>query len=63
MMRKLNDFGFLDERFDGEIYVYEEEARRLLARRICAMSFRHDIEILIKEGLIEQSMITYDYKR
>jgi hypothetical protein len=63
IMRKLNDFGFLDERFDGEIYVYEEEARRLLARRICAMSFRHDIEILIKEGLIEQSMITYDYKR
>ena len=63
IMRKLNEFGFLDERFDGEIYVYEEEARRLLARRICAMSFRHDIEILIKEGLIEQSMITYDYKR
>ncbi len=62
IMRKLDELGFLDERFNGEIYVYEEEARRLLARRVCAMSFRHDIEILINEGLLDEDDITYNYK-
>jgi len=60
IMRKLNELGYLDERFDNELYLYEEEARRLLAKRLCAISFKNDIEILIAEGLIKPESITYN---
>lgn len=60
IMRKLDELGYLDERFDNEIYLYEEEARRLLAKRLCAISFKHDIELLIKEGIIDPNKITYN---
>ena len=60
IMRKLNDLGYLDSRFDNELYLYEEEARRLLAKRLCAISFKTDIELLIKEGIIDGNKITYN---
>ena len=60
IMRKLNELGYLDERFDNELYLYEEEARRLLAKRLCAISFKNDIEILISEGLIKPESISYN---
>ena len=59
IMRKLDDLGFLDERFDSEIYIYEEEARRLLAKRLCALSYKTDIQFLINEGIIKASDIPY----
>ena len=60
IMRKLDEFGYLDERFRGDdIFIYEEEARRLLARRLCAMSFKNDIEILMNQGIIDKSRLTY----
>lgn len=59
IMRKLNDLGYLDSRFDSELYLYEEEARRLLAKRLCAISFKTDIELLIKEGILDGNKITY----
>lgn len=60
IMRKLDDLGYLDERFDNELYLYEEEARRLLAKRLCAISFKTDIELLIKEGILDKNKITYN---
>ena len=60
IMRKLNDLGYLDERFDRELYLYEEEARRLLAKRLCAISFKTDIELLIEEGIIDKNKLTYN---
>jgi hypothetical protein len=60
IMRKLNELGYLDERFDNELYLYEEEARRLLAKRLCAISFKNDIEILMAEGLIKPESISYN---
>lgn len=60
IMRKLGDLGYLDNRFNGELYLYEEEARRLLAKRLCAISFKTDIELLIKEGIINSEKITYN---
>ena len=60
IMRKLDEMGYLDERFNNELYLYEEEARRLLAKRLCAISFKNDIELLIKEGIIDKNKITYN---
>lgn len=61
IMRKLGDLGYLDERFNsGDLYIYEEEARRLLARRLCAISYKNDIEILMEQKLIDPSRITYN---
>ena len=59
IMRKLDELGFLDERFDSEIYIYEEEARRLLAKRLCVLSYKTDIQFLINEGIIKASDIPY----
>ena len=60
IMRKLDEFGYLDERFRGnDVFIYEEEARRILARRLCAMSFKNDIEILMNQGIIDRNRITY----
>ena len=42
------------------LYIYEEEARRLLARRLCAISYKNDIEILMEQKLIDPSRITYN---
>lgn len=61
IMRKLDDLGFLDDRFkNNDVYIYEEEARRLLARRLCTISFRNDIAILIKQGILDKDRIQYD---
>lgn len=62
IMRKLRELGYLDERFDGELYLYEDEARKLLAKRLCAISYRNDIEILIEEGIIPADKLTYNLK-
>lgn len=61
IMRKLDDLGFLDERFNRDnLYIYEEEARRILAKRLCTLSFKNDIEILIKQGILDRDKIQYD---
>lgn len=62
IMRKLRELGYLDKRFDGELYLYEDEARKLLAKRLCAISYRNDIEILIEEGIIPADKLTYNLK-
>ena len=59
IMRKLKEFGYLDDRFDDEIFIYEEEARRILARRLCALSFKNDIDVLIKKEIIPEDLIKY----
>ena len=60
IMRKLEELGYLDDRFSGDIYIYEEEARRLLAKRLCAISFKNDIKILIDEGIIKPEKVPYN---
>lgn len=59
IMRKLKEFGYLDERFDDEVFIYEEEARRILARRLCTLSFKNDIDVLIKKEIISEDLIKY----
>ena len=59
IMRKLKEFGYLDDRFDDEIFIYEEEARRILARRLCTLSFKNDIDVLIKKEIIPEDLIKY----
>lgn len=61
IMRKLDEFGYLDDRFKEDIFIYEEEARRLLARRLCTMSFKNDIEILINKGMYSEDSIKYTF--
>ena len=58
-MRKLKEFGYLDERFNDEVFIYEEEARRILARRLCTLSFKNDIDVLIKKEIISEDLIKY----
>lgn len=60
VMRQLNRIGALDDRFKEDIYVYEEEAKRLLAKRLCTISFKNDIELLIKRGIISADKLQYD---
>lgn len=60
VMYQLRKIGALDRRFDGEIYIYEEEAKRLLARRLCTMSFKNDIELLVNKGIIPADKLKYD---
>lgn len=60
IMRKLDELGYLDERFNGDIYLYEEEARKILARRLCAISYKNDIELLIQQGIYDKSKLTYN---
>lgn len=59
IMRKLKEFGYLDERFNDEVFIYEEEARRILARRLCTLSFKNDIDVLIKKEIISNDLIKY----
>ena len=59
IMRKLNDFGYLDERFNDDVFIYEEEARKILARRLCTLSFKNDIEVLIKKDILSKELIQY----
>ena len=59
IMRKLDDLGYLDERFNNNVFIYEEEARRILARRLCSLSFKNDIEVLINKGVISKDLIKY----
>ena len=59
IMRKLKEFGYLDERFNDEVFIYEEEARRILARRLCTLSFKNDIDVLIKKEIISEDLIKY----
>lgn len=61
IMRKLDEFGYLDDRFKEDVFIYEEEARRLLARRLCTMSFKNDIEILINKGIYSEDSIKYTF--
>ena len=58
-MRKLDELGYLDDRFKNDIYVYEEEARRLLAKRLCVLSFKNDIEVLVNKGVYSSDKINY----
>lgn len=60
VMRQLRRIGALDDRFDGDIYIYEEEAKRLLAKRLCVISFKNDIELLIKQGILSADKLEYD---
>lgn len=60
IMRKLDELGYLDERFNGDIYLYEEEARKILARRLCAISYKNDIELLIQQGIYDKDKVTYN---
>jgi hypothetical protein len=60
IMRKLDELGYLDNRFNGDVYLYEEEARRLLAKRLCAISYKNDIKILISEGILDPDRIPYN---
>ena len=59
IMRKLDEMGYLDERFKGDIFIYEEEARRILARRLCAISYKNDIDLLMSQGILKPEMLTY----
>jgi hypothetical protein len=59
IMRKLDEMGYLDERFKEDIFIYEEEARRILARRLCAISYKNDIELLMSQGILKPEMLTY----
>jgi hypothetical protein len=60
IMRKLYELGYLDERFNDEVYIYEEEARRLLAKRLCAISYKNDIKLLIEEGILNPDRVPYN---
>ena len=44
---------------DDEVFIYEEEARRILARRLCTLSFKNDIDVLIKKEIISEDLIKY----
>ena len=61
IMRILDGYGYLDDRFktDG-VFIYEEEARRILARRLCTKSFKNDIEVLINKDIISRELIEYE---
>lgn len=60
IMDKLWQLGFLDDRFAGECYILEDEARIILAKRLCTMSFKNDIELLIKRNILKPDSIKYD---
>lgn len=59
IMSELDKLGYLDDRFD-DCFINEEEARRILAKRLCTLSFRNDIDILMNEGIIPKNAIQYD---
>lgn len=59
IMSELDKLGYLDDRFD-DCFINEEEARRILAKRLCTLSFRNDIDVLMNEGIIPRNAIQYD---
>lgn len=59
IMDTLNNLGYLDERFDDCI-IDEEEARRLLAKRLTVISLKKDIKLLIDKGIFKENSIQYD---
>ena len=52
IMRKLEEYGFLDDRFNGDVYVYEEEARRLLAKRNITPKLQPSLNSLLTATLV-----------
>ena len=61
IMRILDGYGYLDDRFKtDDVFIYEEEARRILARRLCTKSFKNDIEVLINKDIISRELIEYE---
>lgn len=59
IMLELDKLGYLDERFD-DCFVNEEEARRILAKRLCTLSFRNDIDVLMSKGILPKNAIQYN---
>ena len=58
-MEVFEDMGYLDSRFD-DCFVSEEEARRILAKRLTAISLKTDIELLIERGVLKKDSIMYN---
>lgn len=59
IMKVFEDMGYLDSRFD-DCFVSEEEARRILAKRLTAISLKTDIELLIERGILKKDSIMYN---
>lgn len=59
IMDQLDRLGYLDERFD-DCLIDEEKARRILAKRLCTLSFREDIDVLIKNNILKPDAIQYN---
>lgn len=59
IMEQLDRLGYLDERFDNCL-IDEEQARRILAKRLCTLSFRQDIEVLRENGILKPNEIQYN---
>ena len=59
IMEVFEDMGYLDSRFD-DCFVSEEEARRILAKRLTAISLKTDIELSIERGVLKKDSIMYN---
>ena len=59
IMEVFEDMGYLDSRFD-DCLISEENAKRILAKRLTAISLKTDIELLIKRGVLKKDSIMYN---
>ena len=59
IMKVFEDMGYLDSRFD-DCFISEENAKRILAKRLTAISLKTDIELLIERGILKKDSIMYN---
>lgn len=62
IMEVFKQYGWLDNPIfqQDEIYIYDDQARIILAKRLATLASRNDIEVLLNQGIMKPGLIQYD---
>lgn len=62
IMDILDRLGYCEELFEDGILLYTDEVRKVLARRLCTISYQEDIQTLINKNILSKDIIPYNFK-
>lgn len=60
IMSILEGFGFLDDKIFDDCIIDEDEARKILSKRLAVRSLKKDIDMLIDKGIFKKDVIKYN---
>lgn len=62
IMDILDRLGYCEELFSDGVLLYTDEVRKVLARRLCTISYQEDIQTLINKNILSKDIIPYNFK-